>query len=244
MIVLFTPDDLAMLNEQLCDECDPAYETKLTGQARPNVLFEAGMAMGRDHRRTVLVELGDLRPFTDIAGLHVVRLEDNTQRRQELAQRLKAAGCPVNLDGTDWHCAGDFGAAVSSIVLGQPETVAEATRQSELEEKREYTVRTIQDILNEANSHTDSKKTIHPEIGKWLRVDDRAWDAPVTTNDPIEITIGETFQQVSLHFDNIKWRSRLASIYAGSRIVAEGKIAEVEFAGLTLQDCELLDVAE
>ena len=65
------------------------------------------MAMGRDEERTVLVELGALRPFSDIAGRHTIKLNDTSQRRQELAQRLQAAGCSVNLEGTDWHSVGN-----------------------------------------------------------------------------------------------------------------------------------------
>ena len=45
------------------------------------------MAMGQSPERTILVELGHLRPFTDIAGLHVIRMDNiDPQRRQELAQ--------------------------------------------------------------------------------------------------------------------------------------------------------------
>ena len=113
VVVLMTPDDEARLREPFVSANDPPHETELTGQARPNVIFEAGMAMGRDADRTVLIELGSLRPFSDIGGRHVIRLDDRTQRRQELAQRLQSAGCPVNLDGTDWHTAGDFDAALS-----------------------------------------------------------------------------------------------------------------------------------
>lgn len=71
-------------------------------------LFEAGMAMGRFPERTILVELGNLRPFSDIGGRHVIRPDNTTQKRQELAQRLETAGCGINLKGTDWHTAGDF----------------------------------------------------------------------------------------------------------------------------------------
>ena len=113
VVVLFTPDDEARLREPLWGDNEPPQETKLTGQARPNVLFEAGMAMGRSEDRTVLVELGTLRPFSDVAGRHVVRLNDSTERRQELAQRLEAAGCPVNFGGTGWHKTGDFEAAIA-----------------------------------------------------------------------------------------------------------------------------------
>ena len=115
VLVLFTLDDEARLRESLWGDNEAPHETELTGQARSNVLFEAGMAMGWSEDRTVLVELGTLRPFSDIAGRHVIRLDNSTQRRQELAQRLEAAGCPVKLDGTDWHTAGEFMAAISSL---------------------------------------------------------------------------------------------------------------------------------
>ena len=113
VVVLLTPDDEARLRQLFWKESDSPSETMAGSQPRPNVLFEAGMAMGRDARRTVLVELGMLRPFSDIAGRHTIRLDDTSQRRQDLAQRLKRAGCPVNMEGTDWHSAGDFQAALA-----------------------------------------------------------------------------------------------------------------------------------
>ncbi len=108
VLVLFTPDDEARLKDLYIESNDLPHERNLTGQARPNVLFEAGMAMGRAPNRTILVEFGDLRPFSDINGRHVIRFDDSPRRRQELAQRLMAAGCEVNMSGTDWHTAGDF----------------------------------------------------------------------------------------------------------------------------------------
>jgi predicted nucleotide-binding protein len=112
VVVLITPDDVAYLREEFRQAGDPPHEVEPTGQARPNVLFEAGMAMGRDEDRTILVELGVLRPFSDIGGRHVIRLGNSTQRRQEFALRLQAAQCPVDLTGIDWHSAGDFDGAV------------------------------------------------------------------------------------------------------------------------------------
>lgn len=120
VVVLLTPDDEARLREHLQAENDPPHEIDLTGQARPNVLFEAGMAMGRSQDRTILVELGELRSFSDVAGRHAIRINNSTPRRQELAQRLRSAGCPVNLEGTSWHSAGDFEAAIA--VAGPEET--------------------------------------------------------------------------------------------------------------------------
>ena len=52
IVVLLTPDDEARLKKPFLTKKDPMQERKLTGQARPNVLFEAGMAFGRN--RTVL----------------------------------------------------------------------------------------------------------------------------------------------------------------------------------------------
>ena len=243
VIVLFTPDDEARLNERLREENDRDYETKLTGQARPNVLFEAGMAMGRNNERTVLVELGQLRPFSDIEGLHVVRLDNSTEQRQELAKRLETAGCPVNWNGTDWHSVGDFEAAVRSIVPRQPETVAEAKQQSELEEKREYTQRTPEEITLEMPF--DNEDSVSPDLGKWLRVDDPAGHEPITTMDPIQLTVvSPDGVMVALWFDNAKWRPHLANVKNGDRIVGEGRIAEVSHSSVRLHDCELLDIVE
>ena len=108
IVVLFTPDDEVRLKEELRKQSDPPYESELTGQARPNVLFEAGMAMAANEDRTVLVELGSLRPFSDIAGRHVIRLNNSPGQRHSLAKRLETAGLKVNLEGDDWLTAGAF----------------------------------------------------------------------------------------------------------------------------------------
>jgi len=107
VVVLMTPDDIAYLRtEYASGDEDPEVTPK--GQARPNVLFEAGMAMGRDPERTILVELGDIRPFSDVGGRHAIRMSNAADRRKSLAERLKTAGCPVDISGTDWISAGDF----------------------------------------------------------------------------------------------------------------------------------------
>ena len=82
------------------------------------------MAMGSQADRVVLVELGNLRPFTDIAGLHIVRMDNSSPRRQELAQKLRTAGCPVNLNGEYWHTAGDFEAALVQLTTVPSESTA------------------------------------------------------------------------------------------------------------------------
>lgn len=107
-VVLFTPDDLARLRGELIKKADPQYERKLTPQPRPNVLFEAGMAMGRNPDATVLVQVGEVRPFSDIAGRHIVNLSNSTESRHELVLKLANAGCNIDTSGTDWLTEGDF----------------------------------------------------------------------------------------------------------------------------------------
>ena len=126
VVALFTPDDEARIREPYRRANEPTEETRLRGQARPNVLFESGMALARHENRTVLVELGDLRPFSDVAGRHAIRIDNSSGWRQDLAQRLETAGCPVNRMGNDWLTAGDFNnllAELSSLPPPSPETV-------------------------------------------------------------------------------------------------------------------------
>jgi len=120
IVVLQTPDDVAYLHESLAEPGDP--ECKPQMQPRPNVLFEAGIAMGRDVNRTVIVELGKVKSFSDIHGRHVVKLDNSIGKRQDLATRLKTAGCDVQTTGTAWHEAGDLrppAAAGDGLPLGK-----------------------------------------------------------------------------------------------------------------------------
>ena len=108
VVVLLTPDDLVELKPQLVRKSDKEVEKRRAGQARPNVLFEAGIAMGSMPRETVLVEIGDIKDFTDIGGIHVMRLNNSSESRNTFVQKLEAANCDVNVSGTDWLTAGDF----------------------------------------------------------------------------------------------------------------------------------------
>ncbi|MGI8335207.1 TIR domain-containing protein [Actinomadura scrupuli] len=107
VVVLMTPDDIAYLKPEHGDD---AQDPDLTpcGQARPNVLFEAGMAFASFGRQTVVVQSGKVRPFTDIDGRNVVRLDNSPQKRKLLAQRLSDIGCAVDLRGSDWLSVGNL----------------------------------------------------------------------------------------------------------------------------------------
>jgi Predicted nucleotide-binding protein containing TIR-like domain len=106
VVVLQTPDDVAHLHDSLAQAGDPECEPQM--QARPNVLFEAGMAMGRNEDRTIMVTLGQVREFSDFSGRHAIRMDGSVAKRNALATRLRTAGCTVNTDGSDWQTAGDL----------------------------------------------------------------------------------------------------------------------------------------
>jgi hypothetical protein len=66
------------------------------------------MAFAYHPRQTVLVQVGKIRQISDISGRHMVVMNSSIASRQELANKLRAAGCAVNLEGIDWHTAGDL----------------------------------------------------------------------------------------------------------------------------------------
>jgi predicted nucleotide-binding protein len=107
-VVVLTGDDLARLRDELLEDHDPEHERSLTQQPRPNVLFEAGMAFGRHADRTIMVQIGPVRPFSDLAGKHVIHFQGTPEQRTELRERLRTAKCDVSEAGTDWLKAGNF----------------------------------------------------------------------------------------------------------------------------------------
>ena len=80
----------------------------LTPDNITQVLFEAGFALARHPDHTVLVEFGEVRRFPDMDGRFKVRLEGTAEGREQLARRLEAIGCEVDLSGADWRSAGNL----------------------------------------------------------------------------------------------------------------------------------------
>lgn len=108
IVVILSPDDEAKLRPQFVAKHERSTEGKLRGQARPNVIFETGIAIGTHHKKTVIVQAGDVKPFTDIGGMHILRLTGSDVSRHDFANRLKDLGCKIDRDGDHWLRAGDF----------------------------------------------------------------------------------------------------------------------------------------
>mgnify|MGYP001194466231 CR=1 FL=1 len=110
VLVLFSPDDLVYLKDQFVDRKTERHtEGTPQGQARPNVLFEAGLAMGRHQEKTVLVEIGSVKRFSDIGGRHMLRFNGSPASRHDLVGRLRMLRCDLDVDGRrDWLDVGEF----------------------------------------------------------------------------------------------------------------------------------------
>jgi len=93
VVVLFSPDDLARAKDEFTEEGDP--DRKPQGQARQNVLLEAGMAFALESDRTIFVKSAPTREISDIAGFNWVSLDGRWDSRADLKGRLTQAGAKV-----------------------------------------------------------------------------------------------------------------------------------------------------
>ena len=102
-VVLLTPDDEVRLRRNLYSPNEPLVERQGSYQPRPNVLIEAGMALGIYDNRTIFVQIGEIRPISDIAGRHVINFTGDINSRNELAEKLRTVGCEVFADPSAWR---------------------------------------------------------------------------------------------------------------------------------------------
>jgi predicted nucleotide-binding protein len=104
-VVVLTPDEEAVLVAGLRTTSDDGIPRL---QPRPNVLFEAGIAMASPRPRTIFVEIGKTAQFSDVVGRHTLRFDGSLEARLKLAERLRGLGCPIDTSGERWKRAGTF----------------------------------------------------------------------------------------------------------------------------------------
>ncbi len=126
VVVVLTPDDVGFLHPDLRGEREREDDREPTGQARLNVVLEAGMALQSHPTRTILVEIGHAREISDLAGRNAVRLDGSASKLNSLASRLEQAGCPVRRTGNDWLDTNAFAAldALTREAPSAPESAA------------------------------------------------------------------------------------------------------------------------
>jgi hypothetical protein len=144
-VVLFTGDDEVRLRREFRRGGDAGVDATFRVQARPNVLFEAGMAYMKDPKNTLFVVCGQQKIHDEVTGLNRMDVDDDPQWRQALATRLREAGLSVVDDSSAWAQAGDFSSAIP-VYEGTPREVLVIT--SELPISKEQLV-----ILRSALHH-------------------------------------------------------------------------------------------
>jgi predicted nucleotide-binding protein len=107
-IIIFSPDDEARLRADLSLPSDSDAARGPRGQPRPNVLLEAGYALCHARDRTLIVTIGELTFPSDLAGMHMLRLDNTSASRMSFAERLRTMGFPVSTVGDHWLRVGDF----------------------------------------------------------------------------------------------------------------------------------------
>lgn len=109
VIALITADEYAAVRPEYREEHDEPDQIA-RWQARPNVIFEAGMAFGRARTRVVFVLLGNPKLFTDVAGIHVLRPTNDPSGDRGILRGTLGQGmhCDIELHSSDWMKAGDF----------------------------------------------------------------------------------------------------------------------------------------
>jgi predicted nucleotide-binding protein len=127
VVVILSGDDEAKLRQQF----GSTSET-LIPQPRPNVFFEAGMAIALRLETTIFVQIGLASGFSDIAGRHLIRIDESDhQAIAALRGRLIECGCNVLEVGTDWLRTGDFDSAVREGAGKAPTEMAHGIPESD-----------------------------------------------------------------------------------------------------------------
>lgn len=118
IVVLFTPDEFSGLLPQFRGARDKESDIK-RWQSRPNVIFEAGIAFGTARDRSVLVTLGgEVSLFSDVDGVHILRLDNNVKNRDRFRQKLIGMGCELDQRTSAWtdpSKSGDFESCLTML---------------------------------------------------------------------------------------------------------------------------------
>jgi len=91
VIVLLTGDEKVQLCKTFQHDDDEDFEKDFSPQSTQEQLFEAGYAFGKSPKRTILVQDGNIRPFSDILGRYVLSFNDVQKDYDTLLAHLERA---------------------------------------------------------------------------------------------------------------------------------------------------------
>ncbi len=230
-VVLLTGDDEAKLRDEYIEDNDPEYERSLTPQARPNVIFEAGMAFGRHSDKVLFVQYGNLRPFSDISGIHLLKLNNTPEARIDFADRLKTAGCDVS-DLTarrDWLKVGDFEPNVCEQSESKPRVPSSSTELKSQSASEESQVVPTPGDLRERKITEIKEQSKNLITEKKINWDIERRSEPLSIKDAVDILVmlDTDLRQCRLSIDGIaddSSTSRLDSLVRDIRVLSRHQV--------------------
>ena len=90
-IVLLTEDEKVQLCKIFQHDDDEDFEKDFSFQSTQEQLFEAGYAFGKSPKHTILVQHGNVRPFSDIIGRYILSFNDTKKDYDTLRTHLERA---------------------------------------------------------------------------------------------------------------------------------------------------------
>jgi predicted nucleotide-binding protein len=113
VIALLTADEFSTLVPDLRTPTDSERDIR-RWQPRPNVIYEAGIAMALNRAGTILVTVGRVDLPSDLDGVFLIRMSNAVEARRALRRKLISIGCAVDTGMDDWmghEQGGDFDVA-------------------------------------------------------------------------------------------------------------------------------------
>jgi hypothetical protein len=210
VIVLLTPDDMAIVHPDVGRPYDRAEEKRYRGQARQNVLIETGMSLMLRPKKTIIVRLGDVRLASDLNGIDYVQLDESPQMVTRLSSRIKVAGCPIDVSAPSAATFPDYDEVVAAVRSRERELYAGQRPDVTLHEAA------IAAGLVDVESRTDAGLRALPPVDFYMRAHREVMMSALTAAQTFHqhdrevdqlLTRGVALRFLLLHPDSPDWES-------------------------------------
>lgn len=162
VLLLLTPEEASYLRDDLRFPGEDGH----VWHPRPNVIFEAGWALGAHQGKTTIVEAGFTHSISDMHGFNTVRMSGGQHALNDLVHRLKLLGLQPDTTDSAWMVAEEYPNLLSVAAPTMP-TIAFATRKEK--SHPEYDDETLVRLLQRVFQHP-AGFVLHTELDELARV--------------------------------------------------------------------------
>lgn len=145
VLLLLTPEEASYLR----DDLRFAGEDGHVWHPRPNVIFEAGWALGAHQGKTTIVEAGFTHSISDMHGFNTVRMSGGQHALNDLVHRLKLLGLQPDTTDSAWMVAEEYPNLLSVAPPMMP-TISRPLSAHEDEPDEEYDEASLIEMLKHA----------------------------------------------------------------------------------------------